>query len=183
MVSVEDLVKIDSNLRELAIKNMSYVEPCHFCGFCCQNRRILVTIPEIKRILTYTGETFDNVFKIEDNELSISIKTKEIDGEEYCVFYENGKCSIYPVRPFQCLSYPIIFNVFYDKLPTYWRVERGYFYFRCQRDHHRKCRMKIKSKAFADITIKRHEFLEINYKIQKKLIETGEIKTIHVIEI
>lgn len=68
---------------------------CRRCGWCCLNAR--VNDWEIAPIAKYTGLTRHKV------------KSMLSDGklDNPCQFLKDG-CSIYPVRPIVCRTYPII---------------------------------------------------------------------------
>ena len=84
---------------------------CIGCGYCCTGAPGFVYLSEedIKRIAQYIGinvskfiKQYTTVVKI-SGEKRLSLKEKN---NYDCIFYKNKKCTIYPVRPYQCRSYP-----------------------------------------------------------------------------
>lgn len=77
------------------------------CSNCCQlsGGFVFLTKDEAQSIADHLEAPRD---------LFLEWFTKEIDGhlalvdgpEEHCVFLEESKCTIYPVRPQQCRTYP-----------------------------------------------------------------------------
>jgi len=83
---------------------------CQQCGACCTGEPgiICVDIDEVTRIAEYLS---DGIPSFTDKYLfplrsGYSIK-EHSDGR--CFFYNNG-CTIYPVRPHQCKTYPFWFE-------------------------------------------------------------------------
>jgi Fe-S-cluster containining protein len=83
---------------------------CQRCGACCTGDPgiIYVDIDEVTRIAEYLS---DGIPSFTDKYLfplraGYSIK-EHSDGR--CFFYNNG-CTIYPVRPHQCKTYPFWFE-------------------------------------------------------------------------
>lgn len=79
---------------------------CLNCGACCTGEPGYVFVDEresieISSFLGITKEVFVERFLYRVND-AYSIRECE-DGR--CLFYENG-CSIYPVRPMQCRTWP-----------------------------------------------------------------------------
>ena len=79
---------------------------CTSCGDCCRHHEgyVWVDPPTIRRIADYlkmdqTDFTQKYVRKV-DNELSL-VEKPNLD----CIFWEGG-CTIYPVRPMQCRTFP-----------------------------------------------------------------------------
>jgi len=178
MIKIEELIKMDKEIYDRAKKSIAEVKPCQQCGWCCNNKRILVTIPEMIRILRHTKKKFSDIFVIERNKLSVSIKTKKINGEYYCIFYDNGKCSIHKVKPFQCFTYPVIFNPLIFRIYPPLRKDDDVYVFECQSPNDDKATYSINEKDFREITSMRLDFLNKNYKVQKKLIAQKKLKKV-----
>ena len=77
------------------------------CSNCCQlsGGYVYLTEDEAAAIARYmeTGEDLflDWFVRWIDDQMAL------VDGpEEHCIFLEDGKCTIYPVRPKQCRTYP-----------------------------------------------------------------------------
>jgi uncharacterized protein len=83
---------------------------CTRCGGCCNGEPgvIYVSNDEITAIAEYTAIDRDIFMErcLYLMEQSYSIRETD-DGR--CIFYENG-CSIYPVRPLQCSTFPFWFQ-------------------------------------------------------------------------
>jgi uncharacterized protein len=82
---------------------------CTQCGNCCTGAPgyVWVTADEIQAIAEYRGETYGDV---------LIHRTRPVGGERSLTEYANGdctffdgrtrRCSIYPVRPRQCRTWP-----------------------------------------------------------------------------
>ena len=95
-------------------------DACHHCSArCCRggSGNIWVTPDEMQRIIAHTGENpVDAIHQLfERREGRFSIKERcvghgdgENNGREFrCIFLdERFQCTIYPVRPAQCRSFP-----------------------------------------------------------------------------
>jgi Fe-S-cluster containining protein len=83
---------------------------CQRCGACCIGDPgiVYVGIDEVTRIAEYLS---DEIFSVADKylfPLRAGYRIREhSDGR--CYFYDNG-CTIYPVRPHQCKTYPFWFE-------------------------------------------------------------------------
>ena len=175
---IEELIEKDEELRVKAEDSILELKQCRQCGWCCNNKRILVTIPEMIRILKHTGKKFSEVFIIEDNKLSVSIKTVETYGKPYCMFFKDFKCQIHDVKPFQCRTYPVTFHpqVFEFHKPIV--VSKSIFKFKCGSPLKKKAEYLVRIDDFYNIAQERLAFLIYNYKIQRKLIIRGELEKI-----
>ena len=178
MIEIEELIKMDKEIYDRARKSIMEIKPCQQCGWCCQNNRILVTIPEMIRILKHTRKDFSEVFVIEKNKLSVSIKTKKVNGKPYCIFYENGKCSIHQIKPFQCMTYPAIFNPLASLTGVVKEMFKDKVIFECQSPHDEKSVCSVSIEDAEEITAKRTSFLTKNYSIQRKLIAQRKLKKV-----
>ena len=178
MNKIEYLIDWDKKIKEFVKQHLRFEDSCQRCGYCCQNNRILVTIPEMIDILRYLGVHFDRVFLLEPNYYTVSIKTKQINNTSYCIFYDNGKCTIYDVRPFQCMVYPAIFYPKYKDFAVYHNTFFGHVYFKCQGRMKSKLKAKIEWMTLELLTYERIQFLMHNYKLQKKLIRNNTIKNV-----
>jgi Fe-S-cluster containining protein len=79
---------------------------CRQCGQCCTGDpgTIYVSSREIERIAVFLGLTVPDFTRHALLPFKDSFTLKErTDGA--CLFFHNG-CSIYPVRPAQCRSFP-----------------------------------------------------------------------------
>jgi len=83
---------------------------CRRCGSCCTGEPGIVYVDdsEITRISEYLEITREILIQrfLYPFQDSYSIREAE-DGR--CLFFENG-CSIYPVRPLQCRTFPFWFQ-------------------------------------------------------------------------
>jgi len=77
------------------------------CSSCCSSNggTVSVTYDDIKRISVYlkiSSDEFEKKYIHQDGS-----KTALVDkNESECVFLEEHKCRIYPVRPRQCKTFP-----------------------------------------------------------------------------
>ena len=81
---------------------------CRNCGWCCKSYSFgtIVTERDLKLISKHSNFSYKSLKKK-------VIKRKNPAGEEQrclpqpCMFYKNGRCTIYDIRPFSCRIYPI----------------------------------------------------------------------------
>jgi len=151
---IEKLVLWDNQLREKAVESIEVVKPCNRCYQCCINKLVFLSIPEILRILE-----MDEAEKIEITKKGVLIKH---DAGGKCAFLERGLCSIYDERPFQCLTYPVIFSPTVRQTYVFLGVKGGKMYFNCISET-MVCR--IEEDAFEEILRERLNFLRINYEV------------------
>ena len=84
---------------------------CQGCGDCCTGDpgTVYVAPGEIERIAAHLGISVDGMRHRYCYPFRDSCSLKEApDGR--CCFYDNG-CTIYPVRPRQCRSFPFWFDI------------------------------------------------------------------------
>jgi len=80
------------------------------CSYCCSGTPGYIWIDEkdianISAFLKISREKFlKNFTKTARNK--ISLIEKKINSNYDCIFLVDNKCSIYPVRPIQCKTYP-----------------------------------------------------------------------------
>jgi len=165
---------------------MEIISPCEKCGKCCVGKEIRITPDEyvrIRRYLKEKGKYFKfYVLKYDKGIPVLIIKNKE-NGE--CVFLENGKCMIHEVKPFQCKSYPAIFNCFaiqyMKKQGLLKRDGQGNMIFVCESG---KCKIKMSEKEYLYWESVRAKMLMEAYLKLIEIFEGGEpaeeiIKNIH----
>ena len=87
-------------------------EACKDCNAACcsgESGYIWVSIDEMRNIamfLNISFEEFKNKFTIKVG-YRFSLKERKVSKDNYeCIFLANNKCSIYPVRPMQCRTFP-----------------------------------------------------------------------------
>lgn len=89
---------------------------CAMCGNCCRgDGYVRVTPKDIKRMAEYLGIT-------ETDFIATYTKTPEIPShaeagdlwviekdvpERDCIFLENNRCVVHPVKPVQCIGFPM----------------------------------------------------------------------------
>ncbi|MGA1869565.1 MAG: YkgJ family cysteine cluster protein [bacterium] len=83
---------------------------CQRCGVCCTGEPgiVYVSPSEITRISNFLGLSQATFIKKYLYPFRDSYSIRE-DPKGNCYFYKNG-CTIYPVRPAQCKSYPFWFH-------------------------------------------------------------------------
>ena len=92
--------------------NFSFnVKACQVCGAkCCRGEsgNVFISNDEVVRIASFlnisTSEFIDKFCRKVGYKLSL--KELKYNNEYFCVFLENNKCQIYPVRPSQCKIFP-----------------------------------------------------------------------------
>ena len=81
---------------------------CTQCGDCCTGEpgNVWVNDADLDAIAEFRGEPVEEVRGLYTKKGSRGLSLREkLDGE--CVFFERGKgCTIYPVRPSQCRTWP-----------------------------------------------------------------------------
>ena len=94
---------------------------CHGCGHCCTfpGGYVYGSEKEFRRIARHLNIDFDTFLEEYTESIDGHISLISPDGGP-CVFYENG-CSIYPVRPSQCSSYPFWQDILRSK--RHWMLE------------------------------------------------------------
>jgi len=79
------------------------------CHYCCTETEMNLSKDDIRRILQYTSLHPSEFAEINEEGLRV-LQNREVNGELNCVFLEEGKCSIYDIRPEGCQYYPIIWD-------------------------------------------------------------------------
>ena len=94
-------------------KNPWYIGGLHFqcsqCGRCCRGPDegyIWVTKPEVERIARHLDITIEKLNSKYLRRVGLRRTIIEDLATKDCIFLENGKCIIYPVRPNQCRTWP-----------------------------------------------------------------------------
>ena len=81
---------------------------CTQCGHCCTGEPgyVWVTDLEVERIAKYLGEPADEVRAVYTRTVSGDRTLRERANGD-CVFWEADRgCTVYPVRPTQCRTWP-----------------------------------------------------------------------------
>ncbi len=81
---------------------------CQQCGECCQGRGgIFPSKREIDLIAQYLKMPVAHLVKnfLEPTPLGLAVKNKPGAG---CIFNENGRCGIHPVKPRICRDWPFL---------------------------------------------------------------------------
>jgi len=183
---IHELVKLDNEIRQKFMYHHEYVFECQRCGECCTNDLVLITIPDLIRILDYTGKSISKVcFKVRDKPL-LSLKTKKLTPErdrgkskgynKVCIFYNYNDhvCEIYPARPFHCYTYPCAVLPYFDKLPTVFYQDESKIIFKCLTHATTKCTIKvIDIEVLRELTEKRVKLLKTNEKLLSYLFISG----------
>ncbi|HAY20988.1 MAG TPA: YkgJ family cysteine cluster protein [Desulfobacterales bacterium] len=81
---------------------------CQLCGECCEGRGgILPTAIEIEiiaRFLKMSVRQFKETY-LESTPLGLTVKNKTAGG---CIFNDQGRCQIHPVKPRICRNWPFL---------------------------------------------------------------------------
>jgi len=77
------------------------------CANCCKINGGLVVVSDIEvknisKYLNISQEDFLNEYTLQVGKYTSLIDKNETD----CIFLEDNKCSVYPVRPIQCRTFP-----------------------------------------------------------------------------
>ena len=96
---------------------------CTQCGECCKGYGgTFVTESDILAISGYLGVSADDFVR----EYTLRSGSGLVLGQgkdDYCVFAENGRCGIHPVKPEMCREWPFIEGVLRD--PGNWYIMAG----------------------------------------------------------
>jgi len=96
---------------------------CRQCGECCKGYGgTFVTESDILAIADYIGTSADDFTgKYGSPSGSGLVLAQGEDG--YCIFAEQGRCKIHPVKPRMCKAWPFIESVLRD--PGNWYIMAG----------------------------------------------------------
>jgi len=89
-------------------RNPSTVFHCRQCGECCQGRGGILPSPvERELIAQYLQMPLDELIRdyLEPTPLGLAIKNKPGGG---CIFLEEKRCRIHPVKPRICRDWPFL---------------------------------------------------------------------------
>jgi uncharacterized protein len=86
---------------------------CRTCANCCKTRHPLFSRAEVKRIAMHLETTVDD---LRARYLEPSEEGKYTTRQLPCPFLQQNLCSIYPVRPAVCASYPHLQRNFRSRL-------------------------------------------------------------------
>jgi len=79
------------------------------CSRCCSGARgpgyVWVSADDMEAIATFLQISFDEFTRTYIRQVEFSFSLIETRNHD-CIFLEDGNCSIYPVRPTQCRTYP-----------------------------------------------------------------------------
>lgn len=104
----------DISLTDLAARIREAGFRCLECGECCrgEDNSVVVFPEEIRRIQRATGlDWLEIVEPPEEGEWDRegcfhTLEWRLLKENKACRFYQNGRCSIYPIRPLLCRTYP-----------------------------------------------------------------------------
>jgi Fe-S-cluster containining protein len=99
---------------------------CTRCGNCCTGAPgyVWVTLDEIDRIATHRGESVEQFARTYVRRVGDRLSLIEKPGGD-CIFWDKSQgCTVYPVRPTQCRTWPFWSENI--ETPEDWeRVRRG----------------------------------------------------------
>lgn len=81
---------------------------CTGCGKCCTGfpGYVWITNEEAQKIAQFLQIPLEKFLVHYVRKLSRGLSLKEISPSYACIFYQDKKCTIYPIRPLQCRSFP-----------------------------------------------------------------------------
>ncbi len=95
---------------------------CKSCpGYCCngESGNIWINRKDVEAISVYLGIQFKEFIEnyLSKNSYRYTIKEIKVNNNYACIFYDEkqSRCSIYPVRPLQCRTFP-----FWDHFKKHW---------------------------------------------------------------
>ncbi|MFW9905486.1 MAG: YkgJ family cysteine cluster protein [Candidatus Thorarchaeota archaeon] len=81
------------------------------CHHCCIETEMLLTKKDIQRIVKKTSISAREFVTLNEDGFR-KLKNKQSESQLQCFFLDqNGKCSIYEIRPEGCQFYPYIWNL------------------------------------------------------------------------
>jgi Fe-S-cluster containining protein len=84
---------------------------CAHCQapICCEIEPPFLTERDVERIVTFTGEPRGGFLRQGIVEVGMSPVEMEKGQDRKCIFYDrqHGACQIYPVRPIDCILFPL----------------------------------------------------------------------------
>lgn len=106
------------------------ISPCRQCGECC-NRYIRITPEEARAISKALNKP------IEEFAHPIFAGTVyELEHREgKCIFLNDNRCLIHNIKPFQCKTYPIIYNELALLFDEFKGILGDYLIFSCRNGH------------------------------------------------
>jgi len=84
---------------------------CTDCGACCTGApgRVRISEEELEAVSDFRNEPLSELKAASTRVVKSQRLLKEKSNGE-CVFFEEGRCSIHPVKPTQCRLYPFWFQ-------------------------------------------------------------------------
>jgi Fe-S-cluster containining protein len=84
---------------------------CTKCGICCgdtkeKTRHILLLKPEAEQIAKATSKSILAFAEKIENQTPYVYEMKKTPEDGKCIFLENNRCTVYPLRPLICRFYP-----------------------------------------------------------------------------
>jgi Fe-S-cluster containining protein len=84
---------------------------CAKCGICCgdtkeKTRHVLLLRTEAEQIAKTTSQPISKFAVKIRNKMPYTYEMKKTAEDGKCVFLENNRCTIYPLRPLICRFYP-----------------------------------------------------------------------------
>ncbi|MCB9934400.1 MAG: YkgJ family cysteine cluster protein [Planctomycetes bacterium] len=94
------------------------------CSDCCSGKRgegyVWLTADEMQAIADFLGLEFDTFTRKYVRQVDYAFSLTEKPNND-CIFLKDGGCSVYPVRPTQCRTYPFWPNIL--RAPETWAKE------------------------------------------------------------
>lgn len=112
-LSTDSITLQSSSLTKEGFKFCFYPSKCEQCGGkCCvgESGYVFVNVDEMLAMAKFLGlafEVFTQKFvRKVGYKFSLIETPRELSNDFCCVFFNAGKCTIYPVRPKQCREFP-----------------------------------------------------------------------------
>ncbi len=91
----------------MEINKTSRVFTCRQCGKCCHGEKgILVTSEEAERLAAFLGLTLQELHR--DYLITSSLGPQVATRNGACVFLEDNRCRVHPVKPRICRQWPFL---------------------------------------------------------------------------
>lgn len=111
------------NSDQESLLTASDIFKCHQCGECCKGYGgTLVNDSDVQAIAGHIGVSAESV--ILDYCVQSDFGRVLVQGKDgFCIFARSGRCSIHPVKPRMCKSWPFIEGVL--RAPENWYIMAG----------------------------------------------------------
>ena len=127
----KSIVEEEEKLYKLAEKAIKVRVKCKMCADCCKRNPLILTPSEAKRIDLYCLKHYGFRAMNYMERIGKTFYFRVAFPNNQCFFLRGNKCGIYPVRPFYCRTYPVLFVPHVLCSEEYRGLLGAYFRFAC----------------------------------------------------